>query len=323
MKKLLGIMITIIALQAVFAESNGAEGQSKDFSITPVLLYEYLRLPDLSVHSSGEGIIFTKGDFNPPLSEDRNSLIIAGIAKQFFIMESDESNIDLTHDIQIMTERKFKKHYFLGVFSSQAEEPISGGLHTFVLGLGYGYEFIRKENISLTLGVGLGLTDWGIEYSDGKSWPVLPVPIVQLNVETSWLNFNFGILNSVNVGFTLLPESKVRLTGFLDIDPFGMASIRDLCFDTTLWYRFFSKDSKMGDFMGIGVGFKNYGFGSVLADKEKSYQIDYLSAYGILDMSFLKLSGGYTFDGRQTINGEDIYKLGEGFFVSAMLGWQF
>jgi hypothetical protein len=313
------MVIILAALQAVFAD----EEQTKDFSIMPVLFYEYLRFEEQQVHSSGEGIVFTKGNMTPPVSEDRDSLMISGLFKQYFVMESRDGYDYLYHDINIRVERKIKQHIILGILSSQAAEPFYGGLHTFIGGLGYGYELIRNETISLTLGCGLGVGDFGLELPNGTVWPVLPVPTVRFNAKSSWVNFSFEFLQNISTAFTFFPESKIRLTGIFSIDPFGIRSIRDLYFDATLWYRLFSKESKMGDFAGIGLGFKNSGFGFTLPDKEKSYAVNYYSADGILDLSFLQLSAGYSFNGIEIFDLVNINKIGNGFFISAMLRWQF
>ena len=111
---------------------------------------------------------------------------------------------------------------------------------------------IRNENISLTLGGGLAVGDFGIEFSDGTAWPLMPIPIVRFNVDASIVHFSFELLDRIKADFTFMPENKIRLTSQFILDPFGVRSIRDLLYDATLWYRFFSKDSKMGDFAGLG-----------------------------------------------------------------------
>jgi len=79
----------------------------------------------------------------------------------------------------------------------------------------------------------------------------------------------------------------------------------------------------MGDFMGIGIGVNNNGFGFTLSEKEKRYDVDYFSVYGIFDMSFIKINGGYLMNGREIFDTENIKKTGNGFFINIFLGWQF
>jgi len=318
MKKLYCSIIMIIALQAAFAEEK-----TKDFSITPVLGYDYWRFEDQQIHSPSGGVIFTKGDLFPPMPEEQNGLMIMGMYKQSWLMEDRKEYPDLYHDIQLLGIKAMKRHLFIGVLSSQAAEPFYGGLNTFTAGAGYAYEFIRKENISFYLGAAIAVSDFGIEFPNGTSLPVLPIPIARFNAKTSWADFSIEFLSNLTVAFTLFPESKIRLTGNIMIDPFGINDVRDLYFDTTLWYRFFSKESKMGDFMGLGLGVKNAGIFYNLSEKEKSYGVNSYSAYGVLDMSFLRLSCGYSFSGREIFGSDKTDKLGSGFFISAMLGWQF
>jgi hypothetical protein len=107
------------------------------------------------------------------------------------------------------------------------------------------------------------------------------------------------------------------------MEPFDIRSARDISFDNTLWYRFFSKESKMGDFAGVGLGLRNSNFRFALSEREESYKVNYFSAYGIFDASFLRLSGGYSFEGREIYNGDRIEKIGNGLFISSFLGWRF
>jgi hypothetical protein len=311
------MVIMIFVSQAVFAQE-----QTKDFSIIPMINYEYLRFDDQQLHLFGEGLLYTKGNMEPPVSEAYNNFMIGGMFKQISVNEVIPEYKGLYHEIIMMAERKINKHLFLGFFLSQAAEPVYGGLHTFVGALGYGYELIRNDNISLTLGAGLVVTDWDIEFSNDVVWPIFPMPLLRFSVRTSFVNFTFDFQKDITMGFTLLPESKIRLTGNSVINFSMLRSLRDMYFDITLWYRFFSKESEMGDFAGAGLGFKNHGLGASL-DKGRSYELNYYSAYGILDMSFLKLSAGYSFNGREIYDMERINKIGNGFFVSAFLGWQF
>ena len=144
-KKLCSMIIIFMSFQVVFAE------ETKDFSITPLLMYEYLHFEDQKIHSSGAGIIFTRGNMLPPLTEERNSLLLAGMYNQFYVMESRDDYKDLYHDIKLLVEKKTKQHLFLGVLTTRAAEPFYGGFHTFTAGAGYAYEFLRNNNISFYL----------------------------------------------------------------------------------------------------------------------------------------------------------------------------
>jgi hypothetical protein len=123
---------------------------------------------------------------------------------------------------------------------------------------------------------------------------------------------------------TLLPKNRIRMTNTFIINPFHLRDIRDLYYDGIIWYRFFSYFSPLGDLIGIGLGFKNIIFGFAETSREKSYEVNYYSVYGIFDLSFLQISGGYIFDGREIFDVSGaINRIGNGFFVNAMLAWRF
>jgi len=312
------MVIIIIVSQAVIAEEkiNG-------YSVSPFLNYSILQFEEQQIQSPGLGVILTKGNLTPPISVDRNSIFIAAVYKQYFVNEVKDGYKDFYHDITMLADIKIKQHLVFGVFSSQAAVPVYEGLHTFTAGIGYGYELLRNENVSLTLGGGLVVADFGIELSDGTAWPILPLPIVRFNVNTSLFNASVDFQKNIVTSYTFLPGSKIRLSGSLIMEPFDIRSIRDIYYDNTLWYRFFTKDSKMGDFAGIGLGFRNTGFRFALSERTESYKVNYYYAYGILDFSFLGLSGGYLLEGREIYNGKNIEKIGNGFFLSAFLAWKF
>jgi hypothetical protein len=183
------------------------------------------------------------------------------------------------------------------------------------------YEFIRTEHMALTLGLGLGIGDFGIELPGGESLPVMPMPIVRFNVDTSFVDLSFEYLKKPVLNITLFPEYRIRLVNTFGMNQFR--DIRDLLFDTMLMYRFFSKESKLGDFAGVGVGIKNGVIGFPLSKKEKSYEAVYNSVYAQIDLSFLRINGGYLFNSVEIHDLDRTKDIGDGFFVSAFLAWQF
>jgi len=324
-KKIFLLLFICTLAQAAFAVD-----QTKDFFIIPMLNYEYLSFMDQHIHSPGEGLLFTKGNLTPPLSESRNSLMIMGMFKQFIIKEAGEGYADLYHNIVINAEKKMNRHLFYLNVTSQATKPFYG-LHTFVGMTGYGNELIRNKSLSLTAGGIVMVTDFDMNLG-GIIWPIMPMPLIRLNVETTLINVSFEFLGNTTMDLTLLPQSKIRVTGHFEINPFTVRDIRDLFFDTTFWYRFFSKESQMGDIAGIGAGFKNSGLGTGILngsysynswEKGKTYELNYYSIYGVLDLSVLKISSGYSFAGREIYDKDNIKKIGNGFFINATLLWQF
>ena len=309
-------LFMLMAITGLYAEDS-----EKEWTLTPFLNYEYLSFQGQNVHSPGGGILFTKGNLDPPLSEEPNSLLIAGIYKQYFIQNEQDAYPGLFHSINLMIEKKFNRHLFLGLFISESDKPLYGGIRTFIAGPGYGYEFIRTENVSLTLGMGIGVGDFGMELPNGNALYVMPIPIVRFNLESSWLDLSFQYLKKPELNVTLFPEYRIRLLSTFGVNQFR--DIRDFLFDVTLMYRFFPKDSKLGDFAGLGIGIKNGAFGFPLAEKDKSYELIYHSLYGTIDLSFLKIYGGYSFNGIEIYDSKRRNGIGSGLFTSVLLAWQF
>ena len=314
------VLLTIIVSQSVFAEQEGG------FSISPFINYNFSRFwpPDdthsaLLVHSIGEGVELTKGNLEPSTFEDRNGFRLKGEFKQYFIYGIEDEYKGMYNEFEIKVERMIKRHFFLGIIStSAAKKPVFGGLHTFIGGLGYGYEIIRKEGMSLIAGCGLAVSDFGIELSNGTVWPILPVPIIFFEAGTQLFEFSFEFLKDVKLELTFFPEKKLELSCELEIDPFDFGGIRDLGFDAKLVYRF-----SQNDHMLIGLGIQKNGFGFLLSEKGKEYGLDFYSAYGFYKVSFLKLIGGYSFAAREVYNGDRTRELKDGFFAGVSLGWSF
>jgi hypothetical protein len=306
---------------SVFADDKNNQNNS---SIIPLLSYEYVSLDENHYHNMGTGLIYMRGDLNPPVDEKRDSFVISGLYNAFIFADdvNDNNYSNLYHKVNLTLVRKIKNHFILGSLSSASNEPLYiGGLRTAKTGLGYGYELVRSQNLSLTFGAIAWVGDFGIEMGNGNSWPVMPVPIVLFSFSSAWLNAYFEFFAEPLVNITIAPEQKVRLTSIFRMDHYR--DIQDLFFDITLWYRFFSNEHRMGDFAGLGLGFKNNGIGFLFGEKDKSYETNYYASYIIMDLSFLQISGGYAFCGRELFNNTIQNDIGNGFFISAQLAWRF
>jgi len=286
--------------------------------IIPLLPYEYVSLDKLHYHNIGTGIVFLQGDMNPPIDEERNSLVVYGSYNAFVF--NDDS--DLYHKVIIAVTKKTRSHYIIGVLNSASDEPLYiGGLRTAKTGLGYGYEIVRNKNLALTLGAIAYVGDFGIEMGNGNSLPIAPLPIVLFNFTSTWLTAYFEFFAEPSLNITVAPESKVRLTNVFRMEQFR--DIQDIYFDLTLWYRFFSKEHKLGDFAGAGLGVKNKGVNFIFGEKDKAYGTNYYAAYGILDLSFLNINSGYVFKSREIFNDKIKNDAGNGFYISTQLAWKF
>lgn len=218
------------------------------------------------------------------------------------------------HTFDMLWDRQHKRHQYLAIFKTESDQPVYGGWHTLTGALSYGYKVIYQDDFSLTLGGGLGLGDFGIEYDGGKTWPLIPVPLIRLQYHKPWLDASFDFITSPNLSMTLGPESRLRFVGDLRFDQ--LRDERDLIFETSLAWRFFSPDSPKGDFAGISAGIKSDNYTSYLGDKDEIYEMQYYAAFASIDITLLKLTAGYQFNGRELYREELQYDTQDGIYLS-------
>jgi hypothetical protein len=282
--------------------------------IIPLLNYEFVSLENQQFHAPGGGLILSQ----------RNSLLAALLYKPYIVKEVLPGYSELYHDIDFIIEKRTGRHLIQGVFTAYSDKPVYGGFHTTTTKIGYGYELIRRENWNLTLGLTLVIGDLGIKLPNGALWPVLPLPLGRIEFNSSIINF---LYNDPEIQFTLFPENRVRITGYTHLDVYSFYDIHDLKFNSILWYRFFDKSHAAGDFLGIGLGIQNAGQNNgadfALGEKDKKYDINYYSVFGIVDAGVLKLSGGYIFYSREVHDAAYSRPTGKGFFIKAEMLYPF
>jgi hypothetical protein len=307
----------VFAAAFCFAEDEGLR-------IIPLLNYDFVSLENQRYHAPGGGVLLLSGNQEPSLSEKHNTLTAGLWYKPFILKDSLPGYSEVYHDIDFVIERKTGPHLIQGVFTTYSDAPVYGGFHTTTTRIGYGYELIRKENWNLTLGLMLVVGDLGINLPNGALWPLLPLPLARLEFNSSIINVSY---DDPELQFTLFPENRVRMTGAVRLDTYNFYDIHDLKFNSILWYRFFDKDSKAGDFLGLGLGVQNTGQNNgtdfVLGEKDKTYDMNYYSVFGIVDAGFIKLSGGYIFYGREVYDADYTRPTGSGFFVKLEMLYQF
>jgi hypothetical protein len=95
-------------------------------------------------------------------------------------------------------------------------------------------------------------------------------------------------------------------------------SIADLNCEFTLWYRLFAPDHKMGDFAGIGVGFKNEltSFDLSRDFSQEKFELQKSSELATLDLSLLTIQAGWVIDSNYLLDDEKAGSPGDGFFLS-------
>jgi hypothetical protein len=282
--------------------------------IIPMASYKHFDLEDQTAQIPGIGFGVTAGDYGKGFTAIHNSFFGMGMY-QPIIFSGGQKN-EVYHQIDVLLDRRIERHQLLGIFRSASDKPVSGGLHTFQTGAGWGYEIIRNSRISFIAGLMAAAGDFGFPS------PVVPLPLLRFGLDTTWINLHFDFLTGPNLSMTIAPEKRLRFTA-----DFGMAyyrGIEDLLSNCVLWYRFFDKDSAAGDFAGLGIGIKNDGFGFDLsASKDSKYEMQHSAVFGVFDISVLKMEAGYVFDSRTIVDKEKCGSPGKGFYFALQGIYQF
>jgi hypothetical protein len=305
-KRMMICCLLVMCAMPAIAESDN-QGQPNGVQIVPLVQFEYLSLTSQQIESTGAGLLvssenvmftglFTEHEFEEPLDY--------GFPSRY-------------HSIDLLLDGKKGRHQYLGIFKSASNQPISGGINTYQAAAVYGYEMINKPHLSLVLGGGLAVGNFGVETEDGDNWPVIPVPLVRVNYHTEWLDTKFEFLTSPNLSFTMAPKDRLRLTGDLRMDQFRDA--RDLIYQVELAYRPGPEKDVFGDISGISIGFKNDNFGAFNLghkDDKESIEVHYNALFATVDISVLKMTAGYAFDGRALYRETVKQDLKEGCYVA-------
>jgi hypothetical protein len=277
MKRLMYVLIFMPLLG--FADDKG----DKNYSIIPLATYEFVSTENRQYHAPGGGLVFTRGDQAPPVEKERNSLMVIAFYQSYLLKENQDGYPNPYHDVTAMAERKMRRHQLLGIFRSPSDEPVYGGLRTFQAAMGYGYELVRNNSLSLTLGAAVGVSEFDI--GGGITIPVFPFPLVRFGFTSSWINISFDFLTNPALDIVIAPENRIRVNGSFQMVYYR--DVRDLLFDCVLWYRLFTKEHERGDFAGVGIGLKNSGEDFKLGEKGKTYEMGCYSVFGVIDLSFL------------------------------------
>ena len=312
------LLLTFCAALGFGEESAANETNKNPLTIFFPLGYDFIKLGGQNMHSPAGGAGFMIGEQDLPFTEvERRSFGIA-LYQPLIFTESPGPDIpEFYHEISGLFDGRIKRQQLLFILNSSSDKPFSGGLNTFQIGAGWGYEVIRKQHVSLILGAALAVSDFGITLPSGAAWPLLPLPLVRFGIDTKWFTSSFDFLTGPNFDFTVAPKSKFRLTGDMRMDNYR--SIDDLICEFTIWYRFFDSEHKMGDFAGIGAGFKNdvkeFDL-SKASGRAESFALLERAVFASFDLSILRIQGGWVFDSHYLLDGERNGSPGRGFFIS-------
>lgn len=301
------VVFTILFCFFAIIKVIGEERQNSIFVIP--FGYDFLRFGD---RSAAVGVGYLYGEQNIPFDEVECRFSALALYQPFFFMEEPFVGIPKQlHQIDAIFDGRINQHQLLAIFKSSADKPIAGGLNTFQAGIGWGYELIRRSNMSLILGGALGVSEFEIS---GVISPVLPLPLVRFGFNSQWLTASFDFLTGPNLDFVIVPKGRVRFTADMRMDHYR--SINDLIFECILWYRLFDVNHRLGDFAGVGLGVKNDSIDFVISSNSIIFELQQRAIFAVLDLSLLKIEGGWIFDNLYLINENKDGNLGRGFFIS-------
>lgn len=236
--------------------------------------YDHIHFDNQTVYNPVFGTGLVLGELDLPFNEiDRRFMIFAQYKPIIFAEKQGAGMPDYVHHIEGLFDGRINRHQLLAFFKTISDKPVVGGLNTFQTGAGWAYEVIRQSNMSLILGGILIVNDFGIDLPSGDPLPILPIPIVRFGFRSQWFNTSFDFFGMPTLNFTIAPKEKIRFTANAGMEFYR--SIQDLLCTFTLWYRLFDENHSLGDFAGIGIGFKNnYYSVSLSRDAEKKLELN-------------------------------------------------
>jgi hypothetical protein len=272
--------IIFITLCCIFAALPAQAEDKEPLVIFIPVGYEFAQFADQSVHAPALGVGFMLGEQDIPFDQVERRFMGLAVYQPYFFSEEPFPEVPkMLHQIGGMFDGRIGRHQLMFIFNGPSDKPFAGGLNTFRVGAGWGYEFIRRSHVSLILGAVVGVSDFGITTPSGSIWPVTPLPLICFGLDTQWFASTFDFITGPIFQFTLAPKERIRLTGELRMETYELAHLD--C-EFALWYRLFSTEHKMGDFAGIGLGYKNSLVGFDLSrniNTAKTFELQYNSVF--------------------------------------------
>lgn len=312
MKRLPGSLFWVAVICAGLLLTTGTPIVADEGTLyVPLAQYDYLSLDSRAIYSPGVGLLIAAGE----------SMFVGLYTRHTVEKTLPADYPDLYHAVELVFDGRTDRHQYLTVFKSESDQPVYGGLHTFQAAAVYGYEVVVRDDLSLALGGGIAVGDFGLELSDGTAWPLLPVPFIRMAWESRLLDTSFDFITGPNLSATLAPRNRLRLHGEMRMDEYR--DIQDLIFECALEYRLLPADHPMGDLAGVSLGVKNdhYAFavgtdGRDVDDNREDLEVGYYAYFASLDLSLLKITAGYAFEGRERYGDSDPVSTGDGYFLS-------
>jgi len=297
--------IAAVAAAAVLCALGAGAEEAGRIAYYPLAQYEQVFLEDRPVLSPTVGLVAQSDGTDAFLG-------VLTYTAHFYGGGLDSGYPDLSHAVNGIVDVKDGRNQWLGILKSESDQPVAGGLATFTIGCAYGYEVVDRDGLSLVLGGGAAVGDFGLELPDGSAWPLLPIPLIRFNSESRWLAAKFEFLTGPNLTLVFGPRSLFRATADMRMDRFDDA--RDLIFDVSAAYRPFAPRGKDEDFVGVSAGLSN---SEIAFDRSDGfYRLQYYAVYGKIDLTILQASVGYAFKSSEIYGNGDEADPGRGLVVS-------
>jgi hypothetical protein len=311
MRRAIVLVFILLSFFIPMLSAEEPEPEEGPFILFLPIGYDFLQLEEQTIHSATGGIGFMHGEQGLPFDQVKTRFLGMALYMPFIFTETPNPDMPkLYHGIRGIFDSRIGRHQILAILAANSDAPIYGGLNTFRFAGGWGYEIISKPHISLILGAVAGVSDFGF------ASPVMPLPLVRFGVDTRWFASSFDFITGPNLSFTIAPKERIRFSADMEMETFR--SIADLNCEFTLWYRLFSPDHKMGDFAGIGVGFKNEltSFDLSRDFSQDKFELQKCSVLATLDLSILTVQAGWVIDSNYLLDDEKAGSPGNGFFLS-------
>ncbi|MCL2007525.1 MAG: hypothetical protein FWG77_05510 [Treponema sp.] len=313
--------IAVLFLSMLCCFVTALPGQDSESFKNPFVLflpigYDYFKLENQTIHSPAAGIGFMYGEQDLPFNRIEQRILFMAMYLPSIFTDIPLLGIPKTyHEIGGIFDGRLGRHQILAIFQSNSDRPLSG-LNTFQLGAGWGYEIVRQPNVSLILGVIMAIGDFSDMLPVEISTPVMPFPLIRFGIDTEWFASSMDFITGPNLEFTIAPKERLRFTGDMRIETYR--SIADLNCEFILWYRLFNPDHRLGDFAGVGLGYKNELVGFYLSNNIQgdTFELQQSSIFAAIDLSILKIQAGWVISSNYLADGERNGSPGNGFTLS-------
>ena len=288
--------------------------------------HNFINLDDVFIHNPTAGMGFTFGEQDLPFDQVERRFFGQALYRPFFFDHEPVAGTSTHfHQIDLAFHGRINHHKLLFNAVSISDEPIVGGMGTFLVVAGWGYEIVRRPNMQLILGASVAVPSLfhPIIIFLPPLWPIL----VRLDLDVGWLagHFEFHSGPAMNGSFTVGPRSRIRFTGSMEV-----ASEMRSALELALWYRPINENRRFGIFSGIGLGTRSvttrfaipgYDYPPGANRGWFSYRMDFAVSplpFIALDLSFLQIEGGWITHSSVHMYRVDYRDFNGGFFVSVL-----